>query len=319
MNVKKNERGQTLILIALTLTLLLAMLGLLLDGGLALVFRRKMQNAADAAAKAGVRELALGNNDATILSRTQEYAVTRNGAMEIRARYYPGGEDIGRGGVPETATGVAVTTTLEFPTLFAGIVGLNEMTASASAEARFGAVRSASFLAPVAIHCDPSETADDDECPPGGFNYGSSYQLWGEKSGPGSFHWLDWSGAPVSNPELVDNLNNHQYSGTWQVGDRVPAGPGVQNSGPVTAALDQWLAKDEDERHWTVIVYDYVEDTGSNLEYHIYSFAEFILTGYNFNGNPKFIQGKFMRWTEPNKNIDLDNRGTGVTGIRITR
>jgi hypothetical protein len=40
-------------------------------------------------------------------------------------------------------------------------------------------------------------------------------------------------------------------------------------------------------------VYDATENMGSNGEYHVIGFAEFIITGVNFQGNPKTISGYF--------------------------
>ena len=49
----KRERGQMLVIVALGLTVLIAMAGLIIDGGMALSNRRQVQNAADAASLAG--------------------------------------------------------------------------------------------------------------------------------------------------------------------------------------------------------------------------------------------------------------------------
>ncbi len=54
----KEEKGQAVVLVAIALVALLALTGLAIDGGQLLALRRSTQNAADAAALAGVRELA---------------------------------------------------------------------------------------------------------------------------------------------------------------------------------------------------------------------------------------------------------------------
>jgi hypothetical protein len=56
---KRSERGQMVVIVALSLTVLVAMAGLVIDGGMALANRRQVQNAADAAALAGTRVLGL--------------------------------------------------------------------------------------------------------------------------------------------------------------------------------------------------------------------------------------------------------------------
>ena len=55
----KSERGQMIVIVALALTTLIAMAGLVIDGGMALSNRRQVQNAADSAALAGTRVLGL--------------------------------------------------------------------------------------------------------------------------------------------------------------------------------------------------------------------------------------------------------------------
>ena len=59
LRIPNRERGQMLVIVALGLTVLIAMAGLIIDGGMALSNRRQVQNAADAAALAGTRVLGL--------------------------------------------------------------------------------------------------------------------------------------------------------------------------------------------------------------------------------------------------------------------
>jgi Flp pilus assembly protein TadG len=61
--LRQPRRGQTLIIFALSLTVLMGALGLALDGGYNYAQRRAMQNAADAAALAGTKALAGNNNN----------------------------------------------------------------------------------------------------------------------------------------------------------------------------------------------------------------------------------------------------------------
>src|SRR6188472_2365017 len=56
---RRSPRGQMIVIVALGLTALVAMAGLVIDGGMAWSNRRQVQNAADAAALAGTRVLSL--------------------------------------------------------------------------------------------------------------------------------------------------------------------------------------------------------------------------------------------------------------------
>jgi hypothetical protein len=81
--MKRNTRaedGQTLIYVALGMVVLLGFVALAIDGGHLYAERRAMQNAADAGALAGARELCLGLPADTAEAVAREYAVTQNGA-----------------------------------------------------------------------------------------------------------------------------------------------------------------------------------------------------------------------------------------------
>ncbi|MEE8517783.1 MAG: pilus assembly protein TadG-related protein, partial [Dehalococcoidia bacterium] len=74
----KGERGQTLVLLTLLLPVVLGFVALTLDVGFALVERRNLQNATDAAALAAAQDLANGESDATVTATAIDY-LQRNG------------------------------------------------------------------------------------------------------------------------------------------------------------------------------------------------------------------------------------------------
>jgi len=125
------------VLVALLLVGLIAMLALVLDGGNMYLQRRRVQNAADAAALAAASRLADEWNDTAIQATVTEYAVTRNGADTVDAVYLPSEEAVGGGYVPANSTGVRVHATRTVSTFFAGVVGLQESTIVADAAAQF--------------------------------------------------------------------------------------------------------------------------------------------------------------------------------------
>ena len=140
MRVLFDKKGQTLVLIALLMVALAAMAALVLDGGHGYMERRRMQNAADAGALAGARELAMGALEADAEITATTYAVTHNGAddpigFEVRADGHE----------------VVVTTTKTFSTWFAGVIGQPEMTVRARAVARYDPAVGGAF-APIALY-----------------------------------------------------------------------------------------------------------------------------------------------------------------------
>jgi len=78
------DGGQSLIQFTLIILVLMAFASLALDAGAGLATRRKLQNAADAAALAAARELCLGRDTETAKKTASTYLVN-NGAMAIGA------------------------------------------------------------------------------------------------------------------------------------------------------------------------------------------------------------------------------------------
>ncbi|HIC90130.1 MAG TPA: hypothetical protein EYP04_12110 [Anaerolineae bacterium] len=264
--IRTTQQGQTLVFLLIALPVFLALLALVLDGGYALAQRRQMQNAADAAALAGARQLALGAGYDAI-DETIHQLASENQADEVEWSLLPG-ED-----------GVQVAARHTFDTFFGGIVGIPSMTAHAQATARVAPLGRAGNLLPMIVQ-------EQD------FEFGQVYELWtNQQEMPGNFGWLDWNGPPVSNAELASNIANPSNSGYWSVGDWVPAGPGIKNSSPVRNALNTWIG-----RPVTIPFYDTHEGVGAQARYHISGFGQFILTGYNFRGSQKWVRGYFVRW-----------------------
>lgn len=155
--MEKKESGQAVVLVAIALVALLALTGLAIDGGQLFALRRSAQNAADAAALAGTRELAhvvarcqsgSAANDQKVWNAVVQFAV-QNGIQpeagdEIAASYVDRNErylgPVGNGYIPTGATGVTVVLTATRPTYFLQVVGEQQMQAAAKAVAMSGPV-----------------------------------------------------------------------------------------------------------------------------------------------------------------------------------
>ena len=295
----REEGGQSLVLVALALLAMLALVALVLDGGNAYAQRRRVQNAADAGAVAGARELALGGTDGQIYAEIDEYTRIRNGATSFEAVYIPGGELVGGGAVPSDASGVRVEAVITFPTFFAGVIGLTELTVQAQATSQYGPAQAVGALLPMAINW-----RDD-------FKIGEEYKLIADWLGPGGFGWLDWTN------DLYADICHPENSGIRRVGDWVNSYPGWSIGQAKQALEDCWMWKPEGERHVTVIVYDDWQGSGSNLKYHIAGFAEFLITGYRFTGEDKWVKGKFVELVEAGA-VNLGGPDYGVYGVGLT-
>jgi Flp pilus assembly protein TadG len=111
------ERGQIIVVFALALIAIVAMVGLILDGGSTFAQRRSQQNAADLASLAGANDYLL-NNDVTLATARARAVAAQNGFTH------------GTGGVTvdvaiDTANGAEVTVNIgaQHHNTFAAIVG----------------------------------------------------------------------------------------------------------------------------------------------------------------------------------------------------
>jgi len=125
MNTYKttSERGQSLVLLALGLVALIAILALVLDGGMAYASKRQAQNAADAGALAGATIMCKEKSESAGEAAAITYTVS-NGAVD------PPEVDASL----STAT-VIVTATVQRDTFFAGVIGFPQVSPVAVAEA----------------------------------------------------------------------------------------------------------------------------------------------------------------------------------------
>ena len=340
-NISRQEHGQSIVIITLLIIGVIAMLGLILDGGNAYVQRRRMQNAADAAALAGGRQLALANGagdnsggaEILVKNAVNTY-ITANGGITSSNNLYAffvdqnGGSkgQIGaNGGIPLGATGVSVTISTQFPTYFLGVVNVNTGNVGAHTLVQTGLPEGVSNLFPVAV---PTGTLTLSGSPPPGvcqYNVANppTCQIWGENTGPGSSGWTNFKvcGAGGSN-YLADVLTGARSSGTVEIGDSI-----CTETGSIAQLGDEllpWVGKnvvipiyDCTNAETTCPNYEH-QHSGSNLKYHVAAFAVFKFTGFyvsasgsgsggNLNCSPttsKFLCGQFQRWAQSVTDLD---------------
>jgi hypothetical protein len=122
-------------------------------------------------------------------------------------------------------------------------------------------------------------------------------------------------------------------SGTWEVGDSIPTGPGVMNSHGVLDELRIRIDDTDPERpaEVTLPVFDYTEGNGESLTYHITGFGRFHLTCYHWSksktypagcagddakDNSKWIEGYFVDWAQPTGESGCTNFGVCTAKLR---
>jgi hypothetical protein len=164
----RSEKGQSMIVVALTLIMLVGILALAIDGGFAYAARRNAQNAADAGALAGVAELCLNKGTVIATERAYEYSVTRNGADDADITFGAGGKAI------------TVTTEITYSSFLAGLFGQPEINTVATAAAGCPTVGKGDGMIPLAFPCLPwVEGSHSEDC---GFKYGEMVILMDSNS-----------------------------------------------------------------------------------------------------------------------------------------
>src|SRR5574338_482228 len=150
---ESSEQGQILVIVGVGMLVMIAMVGLVIDGGNAWGQQRQTQNGADAMANAGATVIAQSLKGATKtdgdVGCAVEQAASLNGVGNPKATYTDVngsvlGVDVGpcvAGGgatIPSTAQGVKASGDKVFDTYLARVVGVDKMTASAQATAVAG-------------------------------------------------------------------------------------------------------------------------------------------------------------------------------------
>lgn len=211
----QRQRGQSIVIVAVAMIVLLIFGAFAVDLSFAYFQRRSMQNAADAAALAGARALGVYQSDPSAPAMTTgelyqiiaDYAA-RNKAKYVEAYYTAGGMRAGPitpgsgSQVPKSGvSGVEVIASTDFATFFARVMGYSLLPAEASAAAAYGAAVAAKYVAPIAIHESDVEV-------------GQSATLWDKNLATGNADtgWLaltcrypsHGSYCTPSNPDLRD-------------------------------------------------------------------------------------------------------------------
>ena len=223
----REERGQVLVIVALGMVVLVAMVGLVIDGGFAWGRQRDTQNAADAAALAGATVMAerLAGAEPVRTDFDVNAAVNlafSNNAVERDAVYYtditgdmltPGGSTttsesaaarVGNGTIPAGAAGVLSRGRQTFPTFLMRVIGFNESTTTAPATAVAGylnevcAAESGCDVIPITLPITILECNNTGNTPTA-YDPPSFWQITEQPisiplcgNGPGNVGWIDW-------------------------------------------------------------------------------------------------------------------------------
>jgi Flp pilus assembly protein TadG len=198
---RDGERGQIIVIFALALVAIIAMVGLVLDGGSAFAMRRDEQSAADLAALAAANDYVL-NADATL-------AIARARSVAAANGYQHGANGVSVNVAITTSNGAEAKVDISAPhrNNFASVVGITNWTVATTATAQSGYPDSANGAGPIIFSIDafgPSGT------PLAAYGDPSHPYTFGETngdipSGPGDIAWTNY-GVGNLDSNGVDNI-----------------------------------------------------------------------------------------------------------------
>jgi Flp pilus assembly protein TadG len=239
---RERERGQIIVIFALALVAIIAMVGLVLDGGSAFAQRRDEQSAADLAALAAANDYML-NSDSTLATARARTVAAANG--------YTHGTD----GVVVNVTmtidnGAEAQVDISAPhhNNFASIVGMPTWAVATTAKAQAGYPDTANGAGPIIFSIDafsnpggqPLAAYGDKDHP---YDFGETN---GDvPSGPGDIAWTNYG---TVNPLDIKNLDSNEV-------DKIIKGETIINR---TLAFGQYIGQHNNGNHTTL--YDDLND-----------------------------------------------------------
>jgi Flp pilus assembly protein TadG len=299
---RRHERGQILVIVAGGAITLLLLMGLVLDGGVALFNRRDAQNSSDVMAIAGTKYVADTHQNKARVDASTWAALTRSAAANdckatgaipctwqawFVAGSATGPVDIGAvavgSAVPANALGVRVAVRRRPGTFVVALAGIKswDVNTQATAVGEVSNTVPLGALLPIALK--------DDGTAGQSYQAGQVVDLTDGKDNPGGFGYIAWAGTndPNSLSDSICTPNNPTFTLPYSFsGD-----PGKSNSAEVRACLDHWITPPGQ----TVLIpiYDVITGTGNNTVYRITGVAQFVIAS---RGQPAVdnIRGYFV-------------------------
>ncbi len=280
-SVRKNERGQAIVLMTLSLVVIMGMAALVLDVGNWFHTKRRLQGTADAAALAGAQRLPDDPSGAQTMAMS--YA-NQNGG------------DVAGANIIVTSTvlpndTISVRARKTDPGIFSGILGIASADIDARAKARVGPPQQAEYVAPMVVYCDHPliHNCPGNSTPDFGVATTMNYDPMGAPGAFGMLNLDNGNGTPGTSAETDWIL--HGFDKYLKLGD-YRSDPGAKfSSSNIQSALDARIG--------TVLlfpVFRTLSGQGQNAKYEIIGWIGFHLTSYDVHGNNATLHGYFTKF-----------------------
>ncbi|MGZ4315816.1 MAG: pilus assembly protein TadG-related protein [Gaiellaceae bacterium] len=278
--VGRDERGQAIVLMTLSLVVIMGMAALVLDVGNWYHTKRRLQGTADAAALAGAQ--LLPNDSSGAQSQALTYA-NKNGG------------DVAGANITVTSTvlpndTISVRARRTDPGIFSGILGIAGADIDARAKARVGPPTKARYVAPMVVDCAHPliHNCDGASTPDFGVDTTMDFDPMGA---PGAYGMLNLGG--VQNPGSSDEAD-------WILhGFDQYLGLGNYRSDPGSKFSSSNIQDALEARRGTVLlfpVFRVLDGTGQNAVYEIIGWIGFHLTTFEVHGNNATLHGYFTEF-----------------------
>lgn len=294
----RNNRGSSIVVYCISLTVLLAMSSLVADIGLMVMEKNKLINAVDASVLAGAQELIYNPQQAEAKARD---FIARNGVDPSSIQIE----------VNETQTGLRINAERDVHFFLAPLLGFEGTTVSSSASAVVLPVSGVTGARPFAI--------EEQE-----LIFGETYELKAGSGITGNFGPIELGGHGAQ--VYYNNIING-FSGRLFVGDLIETEPGNM-SGPTEQGVETLLINcdhyppctPEDfepdcARVITVVIVDTL-DVNGRATVEVVGFASFFLEGVAGSGNESIVTGKFIR-SVTNGVVSETQSDYGLYGVKL--
>jgi hypothetical protein len=279
--VRRDERGQAIVLMVLSLVVIMGMAALVLDVGNWYHTKRRLQGTADAAALAGAQLLPLDSSGAQ--SQALTYA-NKNGGDVAGANI-----TVSTTVLPNDTISVRARKT--DPGIFSGILGIASADIDARAKARVGPPAAARYVAPMVVSCAHGliQNCGLDHEPTFGVQTTMDFDPMGA---PGAFGMLNLSGGSGT-------------PGTSEEAEWILRGfdkylkPGKFRSDPGAKFASSNIEDALNERMGTVLlfpVFRTLDGGGQNAEYEIIGWIGFHLVSWEQHGHSASLTGYFTEF-----------------------
>lgn len=295
-NAGRDERGQVLVIFALALVAIVAMVGLVLDGGDTFVRKRDQQNVADAAAMAAGYSYANGGNNAAIAGAAWT-TTAANGYTNLSDGVVVNVSLDAAGG---SGRHITVTLTKPHRNNFAGVVGLPSWPVTTTATVVAGRPNGVKGAMPIIFNQDAFKTNGS----------GAGHEIVFDEPGTGNndvplganqFNWTEYCDDCNADSNTVSDLiNGGGYSRIVKLTDHIS---------PLNAGAHTTLFSDLANLVGKEVAVPVVDNAGNML-----GWAMFHLTG-SVGGSTKQIRGYFVSPINPAAmEIDLNDPAGGDFG-----